>query len=61
MTEDLVAEERGFAGDASVRRILAVGVDLPGFALDGGDNVGCGDAGVGVVGTSAGGARSGKG
>lgn len=63
-TEDLVTEERGFAGDAIARRVSVVGVDLPvatGFPLDGGDIAGSGDAGAGVMGTSAGGAGSGMG
>lgn len=72
LAEDLAEEllttgERVFLGVAvvtAVRRVPVVGVDLPvptAFPLDGGDITGSGDAGVGVVGRSAGGAGSGMG
>lgn len=60
----LVIGERDFAGDATARRIPVVDVDFPvttALPLDGGDFTGSGDAGVGVVGMSAGGAGSGMG
>lgn len=65
LVEELLAtEERGFGGDATARRVPAVGVDLPAataLILDGGDFTGSGDGGAGVVGMSAGGAGSGMG
>lgn len=62
--ELLPTEERVFLGDATARRVPVVGVDLPVatvFPLDGGGFTGSGDAGVGVVGMSTGGAGSGMG
>lgn len=65
LAEELLGTEgRGFAGDATGSRVGAVGVDLllaTGLLLDGGDFTGSGDAGVGVVGLSAGGVGSGMG
>lgn len=64
LAEDLAAEVRDFAGDATARLTPVEGVALlaaTAFPLDGGDFAGSGDAGVGVVGASTDGGGSGMG